>query len=1144
MTTFLVNNNDTTKPDFWQQLYGCSKSIALAESALNNKKLTLVITASSQQANELEQEIKLFKPELEVLHFPDWETLAYDYFSPHQDIISNRIKTLFRLASNLKQGLLIVPINTLMFFVSPKSFLLGNTFLFNKGDEMDIERFKDQLVNAGYINVPQVMEHGEYAVRGSIIDLFPMASKVPYRIEFFDEEVESIRSFNPESQLTLEVLDSINLLPAREHPFDKEAISLFRQNFRENFEDGDKSCVVYDSISKGNSISGVEYYLPLFFNQMDSLFDYIGDDYNCFYLGDVLEASRQQEEHVAKRFEQYKHNLERPLLKPEQLILSSDQIRNVLEKAIRLDQPHLEPGTKSGLSAPLPDLENLNRNNLEPIIEPLLNSDQRLIVFVESPGRRELIVDLFKNNEIPITRYDNWQEAYQSEHKFGVVTGLIQQGCVLQDSQILINEAQITGYKPRQASSKSRRTVDSESLIHNLNDLKEGDPIVHIDHGVGRYKGLTTLNINEVDTEFLTLEYQEDDKLYVPVSSLHLIARYSGSASESAPINKLGTDKWQKTRKKAAEKIRDVAAELLEIYAKREAAKGYVTKIDKGRYDEFSSQFPFEETEDQLKAIESIEQDMESARPMDRVVCGDVGFGKTEVAMRAVFLAMDSGKQATVLVPTTLLAQQHYQNFLDRFAEWPFIIKGITRFTPAKEVKQIEADLAAGKIDLVIGTHKLLSKNIKFKNLGLVVIDEEHRFGVKHKEHIKGLRSSVDILTLTATPIPRTLNMGLSGMRDLSIIATAPAQRLAIQTLINEWSDELIVEACQREITRGGQVYFLHNEVKTIERITRNLQELMPQHRIRFAHGQMHERELESVMVDFYHQKFQILVATTIIESGIDVPNANTILINRADKLGLAQLHQIRGRVGRSHHRAYAFLLTPPKSLMTKDAEKRLAAIESMDDLGVGFTLATHDMEIRGAGELLGDEQSGQIQQIGFTLYTELLDRAVKAFKTGKEFNIENATQNPVEVEMHLPALIPSDYVFDVQSRLVFYKRIANAENSDVLRSLKVEMIDRFGLLPDALNNLFRQTELKLKAEPLGITKIDLNDNGGKLEFSAQPNINTEELILMIQKTANIYRLDGQQILRCTTKIEKDEQRFEFAEYLIQRLDPASKKNS
>ncbi len=763
--------------------------------------------------------------------------------------------------------------------------------------------------------------------------------------------------------------------------------------------------------------------------------------------------------------------------------------------------------------------------------------DGRILFAAESAGRREVFMELLIGNNIAVAPVADFEEFFNSDRRFCICTAPLDEGLHLPSSNIaIICESQLTGNRVAQSRRSRRQTRDSDAVISNLADLTLGAPVVHIDHGVGRYLGLQTLDVGGANTEFLTLNYANDDKLYVPVSSLHLISRYTGASEESAPMHRLGGEQWQKVKKRAAQKAHDVAAELLEIHARRAAKQGYAYKEETNNYGVFAETFPFEETPDQARAIEEVVKDMRSEQPMDRVVCGDVGFGKTEVAMRAAFVAVDGGKQVAILVPTTLLAHQHHQNFLDRFADWPIQIECLSRFRTAKDQEAAVKALASGGVDIVVGTHKLLQKSVKYKNLGLVIIDEEHRFGVRHKEHMKALRSEVDILTLTATPIPRTLNMGLSGLRDLSIIATPPPNRHAIKTFVGEWSDVQIKEACQRELSRGGQVYFLHNEVKSIERIERQLTEIIPQATIRVAHGQMRERELESVMLDFYHQRFNILICTTIVESGIDVPTANTIIINRADKLGLAQLHQLRGRVGRSHHRAYAYLIAPPEKSMTKDAEKRLSALESLEELGVGFTLATHDLEIRGAGELLGDEQSGQIQEIGFTLYTQLLERAVAALKSGKLPDTESPLAQSTEVDLGIPSLLPADYVADVHTRLVLYKRISNADSTENLDELRVELINRFGLLPDAAKYLFHTTEFKLICQQLGVTRLQAGASGGRIIFDEKPNIDPSLLIDLIQKQSSEFGFDGKNTLKFKSELDEPEHRIEYIASLLAKF--------
>ncbi|MDO6461673.1 transcription-repair coupling factor [Granulosicoccaceae sp. 1_MG-2023] len=1129
----------------WGRLYGSAPALAISEYAKQSDTLVTVLVPAMHELVQLEAELRFYGGEaLEVQTFIDWETLPYDLISPHQDIISERIRSLYRLPRT-KRGVLLVSAAGFLQRLSPRSYLEQHALMIRNGDKLDPELFREQLVDGGYRNVAQVESHGEFAVRGSIIDLFPMASDAPIRLDVFDDELESIREFDPETQLSTGTRDSIDLLPAHEFPLNSDGIKRFRSQFRTRFESSGKDVPLYQSVSDGFAPGGIQYYTPLFFDAMATLFDYLPADCRFIATDGAETALHQFWESVANRYEERRHDIERPILSPEELYSAPDEMLAALEQRglIRMQDFKFDESREDGdcvnfdFTAPGQYPVNARAEKPMQLLQGFLDSfDGRTLLVAESAGHREMLLDQLHGNRIRPAMVDSWQ-AFLAGHKPVALTSApIDRGLQLREPALaVICESQLGGGRIRQRQRR-RTTRDADAIIANLTDLKIGDPVVHIDHGVGRYQGLTTLDIGGVKTEFLTITYHGDDKLYVPVSALHLISRYTGAGEEAAPLHRLGSEQWAKARRKAAEKARDVAAELLEIHAKRAARQGYAYPGDSSDYDAFADAFPFEETPDQLDAINAVVADMRADTPMDRVVCGDVGFGKTEVAMRAAFVAADAGKQVVVLVPTTLLAEQHFQNFRDRFADWPIRIESLSRFRSGKEQKAVIDDLASGKVDIVIGTHKLIQKGIKYKNLGLVVIDEEHRFGVRHKEHMKALRSEVDILTLTATPIPRTLNMSLSGLRDLSIIATPPAHRHAIKTFVGEWSDVQIREACERELARGGQVYFLHNEVKSIEKISRQLEEIVPNARVRFAHGQMPESELESVMLDFYHQRFNILVATTIIESGIDVPSANTIIINRADKLGLAQLHQLRGRVGRSHHRAYAYLVAPPKGLLTGDAEKRLAAIESLEDLGVGFTLATHDLEIRGAGELLGEGQSGQIQEIGFTLYSQLLERAVEALKSGKMPELDAPMDETTEVELSLPALLPDDYVPDVHTRLILYKRIASAKDSEQIRELKVELIDRFGLLPDAAKTLFDITECKLRCAGLGVKRIEANAAGGRMVFTDSPAIDTMALLTMIQKEPQTYKFDGKTTLRFAAATETAQERLAFIDAMLQRL--------
>ncbi|MDP1773701.1 MAG: transcription-repair coupling factor [Methylobacter sp.] len=1126
----------------WTGLTGCGDSLALASAIKNEDRLFVIVTPDNQTALRLEHELSFFlQGEHPILNFPDWETLPYDVFSPLPEIISERLKTL-ALLPQVKRGALVVSVTTLMHRLAPREHVLANSFAVKVGDDFNLELNRLKLESVGYHCVSQVYQHGEFAVRGSIVDLFPMGSKAPYRIELFDEEIESIRTFDPETQRSLEKIDQIQLFPAREFPFTDEAIKHFRQAFRDAFPETSPKNHFYMDVSKGITPGGIEYYLPLFVDQMASLFDYLPKS-AVLVTADSFGATAQAFYTEAEdRFQQRKYDVDRPLLKPELLFLSTDELvqRTGTFARIILDSIAATADSIVFNCEPLPNLTiDAKLDQPAQALQQFVNGFAGKILFVaESAGRREALMERLRQYKITVKQVESWDKFLQSEVSPCLLVAPMDHGLWLTNPAIaIITESLLSGEKVQQRRRRRKSGAhELENIVNNLNELTIGSPVVHQEHGVGRYLGLQTLEIGGIASEFLALEYANHDKLYVPVSSLHVIGRYTGMSPENAPLHKLGGDQWGKVKQKAIKRIHDVAAELLEIHAKRAVKQGHAFAVENVEYAAFADAFPFEETPDQQTAIEAILEDMASPHPMDRVICGDVGFGKTEVSMRAAFIAVQNGKQVAILVPTTLLAQQHYQNFRDRFADWPVRVEVLSRFVSPKQQKEITDDLEQGKVDIVIGTHKLLSKEIKYKALGLVVIDEEHRFGVTQKEHFKKLRNELDMLTLTATPIPRTLNMAMSGLRDISIIASPPPNRHAIKTFISEWIDAQIREACLREIKRGGQVFFLHNDVKSMEKMSRELQMLVPEARIEIAHGQMPERQLERIMLDFYHQRFNLLLCSTIIESGIDIPSANTIIINRADKLGLAQLHQLRGRVGRSHHRAYAYFVVPPKTLMSKDAIKRLEAVEASGDLGAGFMLSSHDMEIRGAGELLGDDQSGQIQEIGFTLYTELLERAVSALKSGKQPELDTPMDRGPEVDLQTSALIPEDYLPDIHGRLVLYKRISNTETKDDLRELQVEMIDRFGLFPEPVKTLFSVTELKQQAEKLGIKKIEANAGGGRIIFSATPNIDTEQLISLIQTQAQVYKFDGADKLRFIKPFETTEQKLEFITELLDKL--------
>lgn len=1131
----------------WQGLAGSSAALALARLIDQHERPLLIVTPDAPQAHRLEQEISYLSAKGErVMVFPDWETLPYDSFSPHQDIISERLSVLAKLPS-MQDGALIVSINTLLHRIAPTDYVSGQALQVDKGQQLDGHRLRQRLERAGYRHVDQVMEHGEFCARGSLLDLFPMGSEVPYRIDFFDDEVDSIRTFDVDTQLSAGEVERINLLPAHEFPITPTAIEGFRGRYRELFEAANERDSIYYQVSQGQLPGGIEYYLPLFFEHTASLFDYLPDDALLVTFGDLQGSLDHLWHDIEQRYEQRRYDRLRPLLPPTQLFLPVDQIHHHFKQLPRVrafvPDDKAQPGPRVFNTEVIGEIA-LNHQLKDPLqalrqrLAALHQAKYRVLFVAETAGRRESLRDTLAPLKLDLHELQHFSDIDNFTGSNALIVAPLVNSFVAIDAKLaVITETELLGNRIQQRRRRDQKaTVSTENMVRNLAELRIGQPVVHIDHGVGRYQGLQTLEAGGMTTEFVTIEYANESKLYVPVASLHLLSRYSGGEEAHAPLHKLGNDTWERAKRKAAEKIRDVAAELLDVYARREAKPGYAFKLDQEDYQRFANSFPFEETDDQLQAIDAVLSDMQVASAMDRLVCGDVGFGKTEVAMRAAFVAVNDNKQVAVLVPTTLLAQQHYENFKDRFADWPVRIEVLSRFNTSKQTTQILADIKAGKVDIVVGTHKLLQGTVKFADLGLLIVDEEHRFGVRQKEAIKRLRSDVDILTLTATPIPRTLNMAMHGVRDLSIIATPPARRLAVKTFVREYDKPTIREAVLREILRGGQVYFLHNNVETIEKTARELTELVPEARVTVAHGQMRERELERIMSDFYHQRFNVLVCTTIIETGIDVPTANTIIMDRADHLGLAQMHQLRGRVGRSRHQAYAYLLTPHPKRMTKDALKRLEAISQLEDLGAGFMLATHDLEIRGAGELLGEEQSGQIETIGFTLYMDMLEQAVTALREGKEPALDSLLQQRCEIDLRVPALLPETYIADVTLRLSLYKRIASSENSEEIRALKVEMIDRFGLLPDAAQNLMLVTELRNRAEQLGIRKIDGGPQGITIEFGEKTKVSPVYLIQLIQSAPNQYKLEGPNRLRILTKINDTQGRLKLVESLIEEF--------
>ncbi|MEQ9994716.1 transcription-repair coupling factor [Pectobacterium versatile] len=1119
------------------QLTGAACAVECAEIIERHAGLVVLIAPDMQNALRLRDEIQQFTDQ-HVTTLPDWETLPYDSFSPHQEIISTRLSTLYQLP-NMTRGVLILPVNTLMQRVCPHSFLHGHALVLKKGQRLSRDKLRSQLEQAGYRSVDQVMEHGEYATRGALLDLFPMGSEEPYRIDFFDDEIDSLRLFDVDTQRTLNEVPHINLLPAHEFPTDKTAIELFRSQWREQFEVRRDAEHIYQQVSKGVWPAGIEYWQPLFFSEpLPSLFSYFPNNTLLVNTGNLEQSAERFWQDIQQRFESRRVDPMRPLLQSDSLWLRVDGLFTELKAwpRVQLKTDTLpEKAANVNLAyLPLPELaiQHQQKSPLDALRRFIEQFDGQVIFSVESEGRRETLQELLARIKLNPTLINTLEQA--QERGTYLIIGASEHGFIdTLRQRALICESDLLGERVSRRRQDSRRTINTDTLIRNLAELRPGQPVVHLEHGVGRYAGLTTLEAGGIKAEYLILTYAGEDKLYVPVSSLHLISRYAGGADENAPLHKLGGDAWSRARQKAAERVRDVAAELLDIYAQRAAKSGFAFKHDKTQYQLFCESFPFETTPDQAQAINAVLSDMCQPLAMDRLVCGDVGFGKTEVAMRAAFLAVENHKQVAVLVPTTLLAQQHFDNFRDRFANWPVKIEMISRFRSAREQTQVLKETQEGKVDILIGTHKLLQSDVHWRDLGLLIVDEEHRFGVRHKERIKAMRADVDILTLTATPIPRTLNMAMSGMRDLSIIATPPARRLAVKTFVREYDNLVVREAILREILRGGQVYYLYNDVENIEKTTQRLAELVPEARIAIGHGQMRERDLERVMNDFHHQRFNVLVCTTIIETGIDIPSANTIIIERADHFGLAQLHQLRGRVGRSHHQAYAYLLTPNPKAMSTDAQKRLEAIASLEDLGAGFALATHDLEIRGAGELLGDDQSGQMTSVGFSLYMELLESAVDALKAGREPSLEDLINSQTDVELRLPALLPDDFIPDVNTRLSLYKRIASAKSTAELDELKVELIDRFGLLPDASRYLLQIAALRQQAQALGIRRIEGNEKGGFIEFSEQNRVDPSHLIGLLQRDPGTYRLDGPTRLKFMKDLSDRPQRIEFIGSLL-----------
>ena len=1109
-----------------------------------------VFTADAPDSQRLLEEIAWFEPKLRVHQLPDWETLPYDAFSPHQDLISERLETLWQISQGAFD-VVTMPLTTALYRLAPPEFLAGYTFFFKCGEALDVDRFRMRLAFAGYAHVSQVVSPGEFSFRGGVIDLFPMGSPLPYRLDLFDDTIETIRTFDVDSQRSIYPVQEVRLLPAREFPLDDAAVTRFRQNFRASIEGDPSRRRLYKDVSNRVAPAGIEYYLPLFFDHTATIFDYLGTKTTLMVHGDAQAAATRFWNDTRSRHELLRGDPDRPLLPPEQLFIAAEQFFVATRAHARIDlRTTAAPGDvrsdgtdtlAAGTSAPLPVLAidrkaDLPLDRLLAFCSAFAEEGGRVMLVAESLGRRETLLQLLAEHSTVPRTVDSLAAFVDDDAPLALGVGPLASGFILPGAKLaFVTEGEIYALTARNRSTRAGRRVSTENMLRDLSEVKVGDPVVHEQHGIGRYAGLVSLDQGEGVTEFLQLDYAAGDKLYVPVAQLHLISRYTGGSPEAAHLHRLGSGQWEKAKRRAAKKARDTAAELLNLYAQRAARKGHAFKLKEHDYQVFADGFPFEETPDQQAAIEAVIADLSRGKPMDRLVCGDVGFGKTEVALRAAFVAVNEGKQVAVLVPTTLLAEQHHQTFSDRFAEWPVKLAELSRFRSAKEQAAALAGLAQGKVDIAIGTHRLIQSDVKFANLGLVIIDEEHRFGVRQKERLKALRAEVDVLTLTATPIPRSLAMAMEGLRDFSVIATAPEKRLAIKTFVSRTSDGLLREACQRELRRGGQIYFVHNDIGTIANLEERLVRLIPEARIRIAHGQMRERELEYVMRDFYQQRFNLLLCTTIIETGIDVPSANTIIIDRADRFGLAQLHQLRGRVGRSHHQAYAYLLTHDEAPVSADARKRLEAIQMMEELGSGFYLAMHDLEIRGAGEVLGDSQSGEMQEIGFGMYTEMLSSAVRSLRAGKEPDLDAPLAITTEINLHATAVLPETYCADVHERLVLYKRLANCESLDEIEALSEELVDRFGVLPEAARTLVDTHRLRILSTPLGVMRIDAGANAVQIQFIPNPPVDPQRVIALVRSRPG-HRLTGSEKLRIDVPLATTGERVELLRKTLQAL--------
>lgn len=1140
--------SNSGQKSYWGSLYGSADALALIEYVQQQPQVVLFIANDIAHQDTLYQALNFYNTKLDILKFDHWEVLPYDQFSPHPDITSNRLSTLSKLRQ-LENGIVITTLETLFSYLCPIEFSEKYSFDLKIGDDIDPASLSEKLLKIGYNRVTTVMEHGEFNIRGSLIDLYPMGASKPYRLDLFDQEIETIRTFDPSTQRSEAQVDKIALLPAREFSTDQTSIELFKENYTQAF---DGQGFIYHEVSEGRLPGGIEFYLPLFFNATNTLFDYLPSNVSIATTAGFSALVDQTYADIQSRFDHAKQDLQRPPLAMNRVFLSKECLFSAIKQQQQLvigtSKLEDKPGNLNFASKLLPPLridplathsgaDVQVKSPLSKLSSFIDRFKKKILIVCESQGRQSVLEELLSNHHLEAQTVQDWQHFLSTDKLLNITHQTLSQGLLGQDIAI-ITEDDLFGQEVVQQQRRRRaKHKDFDEAIKSLVEIKTGDPIVHENYGIGRYLGLKTQTYDGLSQDFLQLEYAGGAKLMVPMTSLNLISRYSGASPDSAPLHKLGTPQWSKAKQKAGEALHDVAAELLEIYAKRESQTGFAFPEPNDAYSSFVANFPFEETPDQLKTMGEVLADMRSHKPMDRLVCGDVGFGKTEIAMRAAFLAVEAGKQVAILVPTTLLAKQHHQSFIDRFIDYPVEIAALSRFQTPKEQKLVIEKLNEGKVDIVIGTHKIIQGSIKYKNLGLIIIDEEHRFGVKQKEALKKLRGQSDILTMTATPIPRTLNMALGSLRELSIIATPPAKRSAIQTFVQEWKDDNIKEAVTRELHRGGQIFVLHNDIDSIDNMAQSLTELMPNVHVRIAHGQMPTRELEHIMSDFYHARFQILVCTTIIETGIDIPNANTIIINNAHNFGLAQLHQLRGRVGRSHHRAYAYLVIKSHQSLSKDAKKRLDAIESLEELGAGFMLANHDLEIRGAGDLLGDNQSGKISEIGFNLYHDLLKRTIDAMRQGRKINLDDPINHEIQIDCGLPSIIPQNYLEDVHERLVLYKRIASCKTNNELKELQIEMIDRFGLLPDSTKHLFANTRLKLFCEKIGIDEISLYEDKAIITFGTKNTMEPIKIIQLIQKQPKNYQLKGQNQLIVKETMPEDIRRIELVENLLKKLN-------